>query len=334
MICLKPCHYISEMRYRKLGKTGFEVSEIGYGAWGIGGTQWRGGTDQKSLAALRRSLELGLNFIDTALAYGDGHSEQLVGQVVRESSMRVYVATKVPPRNQLWPARPGIGVERVFPHRYVLDSTDRSLRNLGLEAIDLQQLHVWNPEWLHQDEWRRAFEDLRRSGKVRALGVSITDHQPDSALDLVRTGLIDAVQVIYNIFDQSPEENLFPLCLERNIGVLARVPLDEGSLTGAMTEQTQFELGDFRSYYFRGDRKRQVVRRVAALEKDLAAAPGSLPEIALRFCLSHPAVSTVIPGMRTVRHVESNCALSDQGPLPAATLEVLKKHVWDKNFYS
>jgi aryl-alcohol dehydrogenase-like predicted oxidoreductase len=321
------------MRYRKLGRTGFEISEIGYGAWGIGGTQWRGGTDQESLAALRRAIELGLNFIDTALAYGDGHSEQLVGRVVREAGTRVYVATKVPPKNQLWPARPGIGIQRVFPYAYILECTERSLRNLGLETIDLQQLHVWNSEWLEGEEWRRAFEELRRSGKVRAVGVSINDHQPDSALELIRTGLVDAVQVIYNIFDRSPEENLFPLCLERNIGVLARVPLDEGSLTGTISEQTQFEPGDFRSYYFRGDRKRKVVRRVTALQNDLAGAQGSLPEIALRFCLSHPAVSAVIPGMRRVRHVEANCALSEQGPLPAATLEVLRKHAWEKNFY-
>jgi len=321
------------MRYRKLGRTGFEISEIGYGAWGIGGTQWRGGTDQESLAALRRAIELGLNFIDTALAYGDGHSERLAGQVVREAPARIYVATKAPPKNQLWPARPGIALQRVFPYAYLLESTERSLRNLRLETIDLQQLHVWNPEWLHQDEWRRAFEELRRSGKVRALGVSINDHQPDSALELIRTGLVDAVQVIYNIFDQSPEENLFPLCLDRNIGVLARVPLDEGSLTGTITEQTQFQPGEFRSCYFRGDRKRQVVQRVTALEKDLAGVEGSLPEIALRFCLSHPAVSTVIPGMRSVRHVQVNCALSDQEALPVAALEVLKKHAWEKNFY-
>lgn len=321
------------MRYRKLGRTGFEVSEMGFGAWGIGGTQWLGGSDQESLATLRRAIELGLNFMDTALAYGDGHSEKLVGKVVREAGTRIYVATKAPPKNQLWPARPGIGIERVFPHKYILESTERSLKNLGLEAIDLQQLHVWNPEWVGQEEWRRAFEDLRRSGKVRAVGVSINDHQPDSALELIRTGLVDAVQVIYNIFDQSPEKNLFPLCLERNIGVLARVPLDEGSLTGAITEQTRFEPGEFRSYYFRGDRKKQVAQRVVALQKDLAGVPGSLPEIALRFCLSHPAVSTVIPGMRRVRHAEANTGVSDQGPLARQVLAVLKKHAWDKNFY-
>ena len=321
------------MRFRKLGRIGFEVSEIGFGAWGIGGTQWLGGTDQESLEALRRALELGFNFIDTALAYGNGHSERLVGRIVRETHGRIYVATKVPPKNGLWPARPGIGLERVFPYDYIVECTERSLKNLGLETIDLQQLHVWNPEWLQSDDWRRAFEDLKRSGKVRWVGVSINDHEPDSALELIRTGLIDAVQVIYNIFDPTPQKNLFPLCLERNIGVLARVPLDESSLTGTITEATQFDPRDFRAHYFRGDRKRQVAQRVAALERDLAGVEGSLPEIALRFCLSHPAVSTVIPGMRRARHVEANAAVSAKGPLAAETLAVLEKHVWEKNFY-
>lgn len=310
-----------------------KVSEVGYGAWGIGGTQWIGGDDRESLAALRRALELGLNFIDTALVYGDGHGERLVGQVVREAPQPVYVATKVPPKNRRWPARPGIGIREVFPYSYILECTEQSLRNLGLDHIDVQQLHVWNPEWIHEDDWRRAFEDLQRSGKVRFVGVSINDHQPDSALELIETGLIDTVQVIYNIFDQSPERRLFPLCQERNIGVLARVPLDEGALTGQITAESRFDPRDFRSFYFRGDRKRQVEERVAALRRDLAGVEGDLPEIALRFCLSHPAVSTVIPGMRKVRHVEANLAVSDKGPLDEQVLAILRKHAWEKNFY-
>lgn len=322
------------MRYRKLGRTNFEVSEIGYGAWGIGGRQWLGGDDDESLKALRRAIELGLNFIDTALAYGEGHSERLVGQIVRETRHKIYVATKVPPENLLWPARPGIGIDQVFPYDYILKCTETSLRNLKTETIDLQQLHVWNPEWTSRDEWRRAFEELKKSGKVRAVGVSINDHQPDSALDLIKTGLIDTVQVIYNIFDRSPERNLFPLAQQMNIGVLARVPLDEGSLTGTITESTTFEPGDFRSFYFKGDRKKQVVEHVNALVRDLNPADGSLPEVALRFCLSHPAVSTVIPGMRRVRNAEMNTSVSDQGPLPEATLTILTRHAWERNFYS
>lgn len=321
------------MKYRKLGRTNFEISEIGYGAWGIGGLQWLGGEDTESLAALRRAIELGLNFIDTALAYGDGHSEQLVGRVAAGAGRRIYVGTKVPPKNQLWPARPGIPISQVFPYEYIMRSTEESLRNLGMETIDLQQLHVWNPEWLGSDDWRRAFEDLKRSGKVRAVGVSINDHQPDSALHLIETGLIDSVQVIYNIFDQSPEQRLFPLCMERDIGVIARVPLDEGSLTGKITANTSFPPGDFREGYFKGDRKRQVEQHVDELRRALGLKNGDLPAIALRFCLSHPAVSTVIPGMRSRRNVEANCALPDQGPLPPQILAELKKHVWARNFY-
>jgi aryl-alcohol dehydrogenase-like predicted oxidoreductase len=322
------------MRYRKLGRTGYEVSEIGYGAWGIGGIQWLGGTDEEAVEALKTAIDLGVNFIDTALAYGDGHSELLVGQVVRDAGRNLFkVATKVPPKNLLWPARPGIGIEQVFPYEYILDCTEQSLRNMKLDTIDLQQLHVWNPEWIGRDEWRRAADDLKRSGKIQAFGVSINDHQPDSALELIRTGLIDTVQVIYNIFDQAPESNLFPLCRERNIGVIARVPFDEGSLTGTMTEQTQFDPDDFRNEYFRGDRRRQVVERVNALRSDLAGVDGSLPEIALRFCLSHPAVSTVIPGMRRVRNARANCAASDRGPLDEKTLSILRRHTWEKNFY-
>jgi len=322
------------MRYRKLGTTNVDISEIGFGAWGIGGIQWLGGTDDESLRALDRALELGVNFIDTALAYGDGHSEQLVGQMVRRSPEKVYVATKVPPKNRIWPAAPGTPISDVFPYDYVIQSTETSLKNLGLETIDLQQLHVWTDAWTDRDEWRRAAEDLKRSGKIRAFGMSLTEHDPDSGPGVIRTGLVDAVQVIYNIFDQSPERNLFPLCEERNIGVLARVPLDEGGLTGTITEGTEFDPKDFRAWYFRGnDRKRQVVEHVAALKRDLAGVDGSLPEIALRFCLSHPAVSTVIPGMRRVKTAESSCSVSDRGPLDPETLAVLKRHAWDRNFY-
>src|SRR6058998_2329659 len=194
------------MQFRELGRTRFHISSIGYGAWGIGGKQWLGGTDDESVTALRRAIDLGVNFIDTALAYGNGHSEQLVGQVVRETKHKIYVATKVPPMNQKWPARPGVRIEDVFPYDYIMKCTAQSFRNLGLEVIDLQQLHVWNPEWIDRDDWKRAFEEMKRSGKVRAVGVSINDHQPDGGLGIINTGLVDTVQVIYNVFDQSPKE--------------------------------------------------------------------------------------------------------------------------------
>jgi aryl-alcohol dehydrogenase-like predicted oxidoreductase len=321
------------MKYRELGRTGLKISEIGYGAWGIGGKQWLGNEDQESLKALRRAFELGLNFIDTALAYGDGHSEKLVGAAVKQAGQPIYVATKIPPKNRVWPASAETPIEDVFPYDYIIDSTDESLRNLNLGQIDLQQFHVWTDAWTETEDWRRAIEDLKKTGKVRCMGISVSEHAPDTALEALKTGLVDAVQVIYNVFDQTPEKNLFPLCQEMNLGVLARVPLDEGGLTGTITPETQFEPSDFRAHYFRGDRKQQIVEHVASLERDLRGVPGSLPEIALRFCLSHPAVTTVIPGMRRIKTVESSCAVSDAGPLPENVLQILRRHAWDRNFY-
>ena len=321
------------MNYRKLGRTNFEISEIGFGAWGIGGKQWLGNDDEESLTSLRRAIDLGVNLIDTALAYGDGHSERLTGRVVRETGHKVHVATKVPPKNNIWPVKPGDPIGDVFPYDHIMLSAEQSLRNLGLETIDLLQLHTWTAEWAARDEWRRAFEDLKRTGKIRATGISLRSHLPESGVDAIRTGLIDALQVLYNIFDQSPERELFPLCQKENIGVLARVPLDEGGLTGTIDVNTTFPAGDFRAGYFRGDRKKELVRRLSALRADLAP-DASLPETALRFCISHPAVSTVIPGMRKPKHVETNTAVSDLGPLPAATLAILRRHTWDRSFYN
>ncbi|MBV9405905.1 MAG: aldo/keto reductase [Acidobacteriaceae bacterium] len=322
------------MHYRKLGTTEAEVSEIGFGAWGIGaGQQWQGGRDDESTRALERAFELGVNFVDTALAYGEGHSERLVGQAVRESFRKVYVATKIPPKNRIWPARREMPVGDVFPYDYIVDCTEQSLRNLNVEQIYLQQFHVWTDAWTGTEEWRRAVEDLRRSGKVRYFGVSLSEHDPDSGLEAIKTGLLTAVQVIYNIFDQSAEKNLFPLCQQMKVGVLARVPLDEGGLTGTITDNTQFAPGDFRESYFRGDRKRQVVEHVEALKRDLAGVPGTLAQIALRFCLSHRAVTTVIPGMRRVETVESSCRAASAGMLDEKTLAILRRHAWQRNFY-
>lgn len=321
------------MHYRKLGYTEAEVSEIGFGAWGIGGNQWQGGTDDESMHALRRAFELGVNFVDTALAYGDGHSEQLVGKAVRETFHRVWIATKIPPKNRIWPASPNTPISEVFPYDYIIESTNQSLSNLGVEQIYLQQFHVWTDAWTHTDEWRRAIETLKASGKVRYFGVSVSEHDPDSALDVVGTGLITAVQVIYNIWDQSAEKHLLPLCQKMKVGVLARVPLDEGGLTGTITEDTKFTPGEFREEYFRGDRKKQVVEHVDALQRDLAGTPGTLPEIALRFCLSNKAVTSVIPGMRRVATVESSCRAAAAGMLDERTLAILRRHQWNRNFY-
>jgi aryl-alcohol dehydrogenase-like predicted oxidoreductase len=323
------------MMHRKLGRTGLNVSVLGYGAWGIGGSQWVGATESASIEALRTAIEGGVNLIDTALAYGEGNSEKIVGRVVKQTLGTVYVATKVPPKNRIWPARPGIGIDEVFPYDCIIRSTEMSLKNLGTETIDLQQLHVWNPEWIGREEWRRAFEDLKSSGKVRYVGVSINDHQPDSAIELIETGLIDTVQVIYNVFDQSPEQALFPACVKHNIGVLARVPFDEGSLTGRIDERTVFPSGDFRNFYFRGERKREVVEHVSAIVGDLELDDvHKLAEIALRFCISDEAVSTVIPGMRSRASVEGNLAAANQGPLISQALEILHEHAWERNFYA
>ncbi len=322
------------MRYRPLGKTGLEVSELGFGAWGIGGTMWIGADDRESLRALRRAIELGVNFVDTAYGYGDGHSEELVGAAVREVRETVHVATKVPPRNRIWPAPPGVRAEEAFPAEWILACTERSLRNLGLETVDLQQLHVWSDEWVGQGDWLDAIELLKRDGKIRFFGVSINDHQPENALRLVETGLVDAVQVIYNVFDQSPQDALFPAVEEAGVGVIVRVPFDEGALTGAVGPETAFPAGDFRNRYFAGERKDEVWERVQAIGADLGVRVEELAAPALRFCLSHPAVSTVIPGMRSMRNVERNVRAAEAGPLAADELAKLGPHRWVRNFYA
>jgi aryl-alcohol dehydrogenase-like predicted oxidoreductase len=321
------------MRYRTLGRTGLEVSELGYGAWGIGQTMWVGAEDDESLQALRRAFELGVTFVDTALGYGNGHSEELVGRAIREAAETVRVATKMPPKNMQWPARPGVRAEEAFPADWVVQCTERSLSNLGLDAIDVQQMHVWSDEWVDQGDWLEAIEGLKAAGKIRFFGVSINDHQPANAIRLVESGLVDTVQVIYNVFDQSPEDELFAAVQEANVGVIVRVPFDEGALTGRITPDTEFPEGDFRNAYFGGDRKAEVWERVQAVARGLAIATPELPEHALRFCLSHPAVSTVIAGMRTVRNVEANAAAVDNGPLSERELETLRDHRWVRNYY-
>jgi aryl-alcohol dehydrogenase-like predicted oxidoreductase len=321
------------MRYRRLGGTGIEVSEIGYGAWGIGGSQWGGADDEESVQALHRAIDLGLNFIDTALAYGEGRSERLVGRVVRERPETVYVATKVPPKNRIWPAPEGVPLDEVFPAGYVRECAETSLRNLGMDAVDLLQLHVWSDEWTERDALLAEVDDLRAQGKIRFFGISINDHQPSNGLRLVEAGAVDTVQVIYNLFDQSPEDELFPACREHGVGVIARVPLDEGGLTGGIDPDTQFRGDDFRAHYFRGDRRREVHDRATAIASDLGIELDELAETALRFVLSEPAVSTVIPGMRSLRNVERNVPVSDGRTLPPEQREGLRAHRWVRNFY-
>jgi aryl-alcohol dehydrogenase-like predicted oxidoreductase len=321
------------MNYRNLGETGLQVSELGYGAWGIGKSSWLGADDDESLRSLRTAVEQGVNLIDTALEYGGGHSEELVGQVAREAQGAVYVSSKVPPKNRKWPAPQGVPANDVFPADWVVECTERSLANLGLETIDLQQFHVWSDEWVGQGDWIGAIEHLRSQGKIRYFGISVNDHEPANALALVNSGIVDTVQVIYNLFDQSPEDELFPAVQAKNIGIIARVPFDEGALTGRISAETKFPDGDWRNSYFGGDRKEQVWARVQAITEDLGVPVGRLPEIALRYCLSHPAVSTVIPGMRSLLNVAANVSAAELGPLSAEELEVLRHHRWVRNFY-
>jgi aryl-alcohol dehydrogenase-like predicted oxidoreductase len=322
------------VEYRGLGRSGIQVSEVGYGAWGIGGSGWLGAEDRESLKALHRALELGVTLIDTALGYGDGHSEQLVGKAVREHGGDIVVATKIPPKNRVWPAPDGLDPEEAFPADHVRACVEQSLRNTGLDVLDVEQFHVWSDEWTGRGSWREAIEALKAEGKIRAFGVSINDHQPANGIQLVESGLVDTVQVIYNVFDQSPEDELLGICETRNVGVLARVPFDEGALTGRIGPGTTFPEGDFRARYFRGDRKQQVADRVQAILDDLGVERDELPEVALRYVLSHPAVSTVIPGMRSVRNVERNVAAGDGKGLPDEQLRKLEAHRWDRNFYA
>ncbi len=306
---------------------------MGYGAWGIGRTMWLGADDRESLRALHRAIDLGLNFIDTALGYGDGHSEQLVGRVVLEREEPIVVATKVPPKNGLWPAPAGSHADEAFPGDHVRACAERSLANLGTEVVDLLQLHVWQDDWMGQGDWLQTIEALRDEGKIRAFGISINDHQPLSALRLVKGGAVDSVQVIYNVFDQSPEDELLPACLEHGVGVLARVPFDEGALTGRITPDTEFPEGDFRNEYFRDGRREEVDEHVRAILADLDIERDDLPAVALRYVLSHPAVSSVIPGMRSVRNVEANVAVADGRGLSRERVRALRRHRWERNFY-
>ncbi|RYJ30369.1 putative oxidoreductase [Streptomyces sp. L-9-10] len=321
------------MRYRELGRSGLSVSEIGYGAWGIGESGWVGATEDESVRALHRAIDQGVNFIDTARGYGE--SERIVGQVVRErAGDQVYVATKVPPKNRVWPAPDGLDPAETFPGAHIRDSLETSLRVSGLDHFDVLQFHVWSDEWAGRGDWLETIAELKQQGKIRLFGVSINDHQPDNALALVRSGVVDTVQVIYNIFDQAPADTLLPACQENGVGVIVRVALDEGGLTGRITAGTTFLDGDFRGRYFRDDRPAQVEQHVNAITTELGIAPDEIAETALRYVLSAPAVSTVIPGMRTVRNVERNTAVSDGRLLTDDQLTLLAKHRWQRNFYA
>ena len=322
------------MRYRRFGRTGWNVSEIGYGMWGMGG--WSGSDDKESLDSLQRAIDLGCNFFDTAWAYGDGHSEQLLGKMLRANKSnptvggpdkKLYAATKVPPKNRRWPSRPEYSLDDSYPPDYIFDYVDKSLQNLGVETLDLIQLHTWEDSWLDDERISRAIEELRSSGKVQAFGLSLNRWEPANGIRAVRTGRIDAVQVIYNIFDQNPEDELFPACREKDVAVIARVPFDEGSLTGTLTVKSSWPANDWRSTYFVPENLKASVARADAL-KPLLTDGMTLPEMALRFILNNPDVHTTIPGMRKRKNVESNLTASDKGPLPTQLHAQLRSHRW------
>jgi aryl-alcohol dehydrogenase-like predicted oxidoreductase len=316
------------MQYRPFPRTDWRVAEIGYGTWGMAG--WSGSDDAESLAAMERALDLGCNFFDTAWAYGSGHSERLLRRLLAgRRGDHVYIATKVPPKNGRWPARPDYRLEDVFPPDHIREMTEKSLENLGLDCVDLQQFHVWTDAWADDERWQRAVDDLKREGLIKAFGISINRWEPANVVRALRTGLVDCVQVVYNIFDQNPEDELFGVCQELNVGVIARVPFDEGSLTGTMGTDATFPQGDWRALYFKPENLRLTLERVERL-RPLVPAGMTLPELALRFILEHPAVTTTIPGMRRMRHVDANLAASDGTHLPPVLLEALRGHRWDR----
>ena len=319
------------MLSRPFGRLGWPVSEVGYGLWGVGG--WTGSDDDESVEAIERSIALGCTFFDTALAYGDGKSEALLGRVLaRHRGTPLVVATKIPPKNRRWPARADYRLDDVFPADYIRQATETSLENLGVSSIDVQQFHVWTDEWAADERWQRAVDGLKREGLIKSFGISINRWEPTNVLKALRTGLVDSVQVVYNIFDQNPEDELFPMCRDLGVAVIARVPFDEGSLTGTMTRDMTFPEGDWRNLYFPPDKLGPILDHVDALRPDVP--PGmTMPELALRFILANPDVTTVIPGMRRLRHVEAKLGVSDGRPLDPAVMAAMRRHRWTRTYF-
>jgi aryl-alcohol dehydrogenase-like predicted oxidoreductase len=316
------------MNYRRFGRTDWSVSEIGYGMWGMG--NWSGSDYELFLAAMQRAVDLGCNFFDTALAYGDGKSEGLLGQIVRANpGTKIYTSTKVPPKNRTWPSRREFRLDDCFPPDHIEQSVHDSLKNAGLESFDLVEFHTWEDSWLDDDRWAKTLDELRRQGLIHAIGISINRWEPWNGVRTVRSGLVDAVQVIYNIFDQNPEDELFPASREQDVAVIARVPFDEGSLAGTLTKESSWPEGDWRKGYFVPENLTSSVEHAEAL-KPLVPADMTMAEMALRFILNNPTVSTIIPGMRNRRYVESNIAASDAGPLPEDLHSQLSAHRWER----
>jgi aryl-alcohol dehydrogenase-like predicted oxidoreductase len=316
------------MKYRRFGRLGWQVSEIGAGMWGA--VAWSGGDVSQVRMALQRAVDLGGNFFDTAWAYGAGASEGLLGDLVRANpGRRLYTATKIPPKSRRWPSRRGDTLTESYPPDHIETFVRRSLKNAGLSRFDLIQFHTWEDAWVSDRRWVDKLHELRTAGLLDGIGISINRWEPWNGVEAVRAGLVDAVQVIYNIFDQNPEDQLFPVCAAHDVAVIARVPFDEGSLTGTLTKQTTFPSDDWRASYFVRENLDASVDHAEAL-KPLLPSGMTMPEMALRFILGNESVSTVIPGMRTRGHVEANIACSDAGPLPPALTTELRGHRWDR----
>lgn len=316
------------MKYRRFGRTNWQVSEVGYGMWGMAG--WTQSDDEQSAKSLDLAVENGVNFFDTAWGYGEGHSEELLGELVRRHpKTKLYTASKIPPKNFQWPAKPEYTFEDSYPTNHIIEYTEKTLTNLGMERIDLMQFHTWDEGWSHRDEWKRAIEDLKKAGKIAAMGISVNRWEPENGIEALKTGLIDAVQVIYNIFDQNPDDVLFPLCEKMDIAVIARVPFDEGTLTGNLTKETTFPEGDWRGTYFVPENLNSSVDHANAL-RPLIPEGMTMAEMALRFILENKIVGTTIPGMRKQRNVLANTATSDGKLLSDELLQELKKHRWDR----
>ncbi|MFM8536201.1 MAG: aldo/keto reductase [Acidimicrobiia bacterium] len=316
------------MRQRGFGRTGWSVGEVGYGMWGM--AAWSGADDDESRRSLRQAVGLGCNFFDTAWAYGAGHSERLLGDLLQSTpGPRLYSASKIPPKNGKWPAHADATLDEVFPPDHIRAFTETTLSNIGRSTIDLMQFHVWNDAWADDPRWQRAVTALKDEGLINAIGISINRWEPTNVIRALRTGCIDAVQVVYNVFDQAPEDELFPVCQELNIAVIARVPFDEGTLTGTLTLDSRWPDGDFRKVYFAGDKLRDSVARADAL-RPLLPPDMTMPELALRWILSNPTVSVVIPGMRKLQHVAANLATSDAGSLAPDLMAASRLHRWDR----
>lgn len=316
------------MNCRRFGGSGWAVSEIGYGMWGMG--EWKGSDDEESLNSLQLAVDLGCNFFDTAWAYGEGHSERLLGSLLRNNpDKELRAATKIPPKNFQWPSQRGYTVDDCFPPDHIEEYVHRSLANLQVETIDLIQLHTWEDGWLDDDRWLRKLKDLRDQGLIELVGISLNRWEPWNGVRAVRSGRIDAVQVIYNILDQAPEDELLPACAEMEVAVIARVPFDEGTLTGNLTLESTWPEGDWRNSYFVPENLRASVERAEALKQVLPDGM-TMAEMALRFILGGERVSTVIPGMRRGTHVRENMQASDKGPLAPRLQAELEEHRWDR----